>query len=104
MPTDEELRISQLTNLGLANGVRMERAVLRKRLQSGELTIEAVLLPQVHPALASVTMEQLVDWLPGYGRVKARRLVRSCHPNPAVRLRDATERLRREVVRAVGRS
>jgi DNA uptake protein ComE-like DNA-binding protein len=71
-----------------AAAVRTERADLKARLASGELTLAAALdAIDTDDAVANIKVLSLLESLPGVGKVKARRIMEAHDIAPSRRMR-----------------
>ena len=84
-----------------ANDIRCERARLKERLRTGELSIGDVLVdPPVCVHTAKVL--DLVLAVPKYGRVKANRLLERCRVSSSKTVNGLTPRQRKELLDMLG--
>jgi hypothetical protein len=87
--------------LAQANQVRTQRALLKTDLKRGSVSITA-LIADPPPYLASAKVVELLRALPGYGPIKATRLLERCHVSPTKSVEGLTERQRAELIRTLG--
>ncbi len=86
--------------LAHANRVRMQRAVLKADLKRGSVSIEA-LIGDPPQCLTSAKLVEVLMALPGYGRIKAARLLERCHVSPKKSVGGLTEGQRDALIRAL---
>jgi hypothetical protein len=95
--TPERSRKQRLEALQKANGIRSERARLKRALKSGEVDICDVLLePPDYVHTAKVF--DLIMAVPKYGRVKTGKILDRCRVSPSKTVAGLTPRQRRELV------
>ena len=80
--------------------MRVQRAALKADLKRGSVSLTA-LIGDPPEYLGSAKMMTLLRALPGYGPIKATRLLESCHVSPNKSIRGLTERQRTELIRAL---
>jgi hypothetical protein len=99
--TPERSQQQRMDALHRANDIRCERARLKERLRSGELSIVDVLAdPPVCVHTAKVL--DLVLAVPKYGRVKANRLLERCRVSSSKTVNGLTPRQRKELLDMLG--
>jgi hypothetical protein len=86
--------------LALANQVRRQRACLKADLKRGSISL-ATLLADPPNYLASAKLREVLVALPGYGHVRARRLLEDCGISPRKTVAGLTTRQRRELLSAL---
>ena len=95
--TPERSRQQRLEALQKANGIRSERARLKRALKSGEADICDVLLePPDYVHTAKVF--DLIMAVPKFGRVKTGKILDRCRVSPSKTVAGLTPRQRRELV------
>ena len=99
--TPERSQQQRMDALRRANDIRCERARLKERLRTGELSIGDVLVdPPVCVHTAKVL--DLVLAVPKYGRVKANRLLERCRVSSSKTVNGLTPRQRKELLDMLG--
>jgi hypothetical protein len=83
-----------------ANRVRAQRAMLKANLKQGRVSIIAVISEPAGYLATAKVMELLVA-LPGYGRIKAARLLQDCRVSPKKTVGGLSSRQRRELLSAL---
>ena len=86
--------------LAQANQVRTKRAQLKTELKCGRVSI-VELIADPPPYLASAKMMELLRALPGYGPIKATRLLERCQVSLTKTVGGLSERQRTELVRVL---
>ncbi len=86
--------------LALANEVRFKRAALKTRLKRGELSIVS-LIQNPPQYLATARIVELLRALPGYGPVKAGRLLDHCQVSARKTITGLNERQRAALLGAL---
>lgn len=84
--------------LAAANVVRSARAVLRKKIAAGHMSIYDVIV-DVPEEVAGVPIVKILSWAPRIGHVKAQRLLTGAEiPNPNKALGTMTERHKKNLI------
>lgn len=99
--TPERSQQQRLDALKRANDIRSERARLKERLRTGEVTI-AVVLGDPPPCVHTAKVLDLLLAVPKYGRVKANRVLERCRVSPARTVNGLTPRQRKELLDMLG--
>ncbi len=89
--------------LAQANRVRMQRALLKADLKRGSVSIKT-LIGDPPQCLTSAKVVEVLMALPGYGRIKAARLLEHCHVSPKKSVGGLTEGQRDALIRALEKS
>jgi hypothetical protein len=84
-----------------ANDIRSDRARLKERLRTGDLTITDVLNDPPSCVHTAKVLDLLLA-VPKYGRVKANRLLERCRVSPAKTVNGLTPRQRKELLDMLG--
>lgn len=95
--TPERSHQQRMEALRRANDIRSERARLKERLRTGELTITQV-LEDPPTCVHTAKVLDLVLAAPKYGRVKANRLLESCRVSSSKTVNGLTPRQRKELL------
>jgi hypothetical protein len=66
-----------------ANTVRTQRAEIKRRLAEGELTL-AQLLSDPPPAVCNATIGEVLEWAPGIGEWRSKRILGGGQGSPGV--------------------
>lgn len=80
-----------------ANGIRTQRAKLKKDLKAGRVKISVLILDPPEWLLTCRLFDLLLA-TPKYGRVKTNRVMNLCRVSPSKTLGGMTERQRKELV------
>ena len=80
-----------------ANGVRSQRAQLKRDLKAGRIKIHELLLAPPE-FLATAKVFDLLLAVPKYGRVKVNKILMQCRISPSKTIGGLSERQRRELV------
>jgi hypothetical protein len=86
--------------LAHATQVRRQRALLKADLKRGSVSI-AALIGDPPAYLASAKMMAVLRALPGWGPIKAARLLERCRVSPTKSIGGLTQRQRTELIRAL---
>ena len=109
--TPERSQQQRMDALRRANDIRCERARLKERLRTGELSIGDVLVdpsaviagrPCVAVCVHTAKVLDLVLAVPKYGRVKANRLLERCRVSSSKTVNGLTPRQRKELLDMLG--
>lgn len=87
--------------LKLANEIRSDRARMKERINSGELTAQEVLTEGVPTCLRSATVFDFFRWHNRVGRERANKMCVDLRIGPSRKLGDLTQRQRLEVILSV---
>ena len=96
--TPERSLTQRMEALAKANGIRAQRANLKRDLKAGRVSIAQVIDAPPGYVLTAKTYDLLVA-APKFGRVKANRALAVCRINPAKTVGGLTDRQRGELVR-----
>jgi hypothetical protein len=80
-----------------ANGIRTERAKLKRDLKAGKVKI-ATLLLDPPPYVETAKVFDMLLAVPKYGRVKTNRVLNLCRISPSKTIGGLSERQRKELV------
>lgn len=86
--------------LARANVIRSRRAQLRRDLKAGRARIDLLLLDPPD-YLATMKVSYLLQFVPGFGRVKVSKILSRCKIGPGKTVGGLSERQRRMVVEVV---
>ncbi len=86
-----------------ANEIRTERAALKRKIKSGEVSIIETLQNPPH-FLETAKVFDLLLVVPKYGRVKATKLLTKCRVSQAKTVVGLSERQRTEIIEALERN
>jgi len=89
-------------SLALANEVRTARSRLKEQLKQGVVSLGS-LFENYPPCLATVKVSELVRALPGYGRVRADKLLTECRISPNKTVAGLTPRQRQTLLETLSR-
>lgn len=98
--TEEERR----QNLDKALKARKERAEVRTKLASGEMSVDDVfrLADEGNEAVLRMPVEALIRSLPGYALSRAQKLMKRLRIAQSRRIRGLSKRQRNELLKALG--
>ena len=82
-----------------ANEIRSRRAVLKKELKAGRVSVDRLLLQPPEYVLTAKVFDILLQ-VPKYGRVKANKRLKECRISPSKTIGGLSERQRAELVEA----
>jgi len=99
--TPERSQQQRMDALRRANDIRSDRARLKERLRTGDLTITDVLNDPPSCVHTAKVLDLLLA-VPKYGRVKANRLLERCRVSPAKTVNGLTPRQRKELLDMLG--
>ena len=88
--------------LAQANQVRRKRAQVKTDLKRGRVSV-AALIADPPPCLVTAKTMELLRALPGFGPIKAARLLERCQVSPAKSIGGLTARQRAELIGALQR-
>ena len=88
--------------LDKAAKMRKERALLRSKIKSGEVSIEEVLEKSDDPIVARMKVSMLIESLPGYGKAKAAKLMDELNISSSRRVKGLGSRQREELLERFG--
>ena len=88
-------------NLERAAQVRQERAEIRTRLKSGELSLAEVLQASDNPTIMRMKVSTLIESLPGYGKAKAKQLMEEIGISENRRIQGLGTRQRDDLIKAL---
>jgi hypothetical protein len=94
--TPERSLDQRMDALGRANEVRALRAQLKRDLKAGRVSIGALLLDPP-PCLETAKVFNMLLALPGYGSVKATKILHGCRVSPSKTFGGLSERQRAEL-------
>ena len=95
--TPERSQQQRMDALRRANDIRSERARLKERLRTGEMTITEVLVDPPSCVHTAKVLDLLLA-VPKYGRVKANRLLERCRVSSSKTVNGLTPRQRKELI------
>lgn len=100
--TEEERR----QNLDKALKARRERAEVRAKLASGEMSVDDVfkLADDGNEAILRIPVESLIRSLPGYALLRTQKLMKRLRIAQTRRIRGLSKRQRNELLKALGGS
>lgn len=81
---------------------RRERAELREKIKTGEVTISQVLAKSDDPIIARMKVSMLTESLPGYGKAKAAKIMEELEISPTRRIKGLGTRQREELLERLG--
>jgi len=93
----------RMANLAKANVVRTTRSLIKKELKRGELTLEGVLLPDLHRSVAKMRVDDLLRCLPNVGKTKAASTCRRLAIRPSLYVYQLSPPRRQQLVDVVSR-
>lgn len=99
--TPERSHQQRMEALRRANDIRSERAKLKERLRSGDVSLVDV-LQDPPPCVHTAKVLDLVLAAPKYGRVKANKLLERCRVSSSKTVNGLTPRQRKELVDMLG--
>ena len=85
-----------------ANGIRSQRAQLKRDLKGGKAKIEQLLLDPPDYVLSAKAFDMILA-VPKYGRVKANKILTQCRISPSKTIGGLSERQRAELVHMLRR-
>jgi hypothetical protein len=85
-----------------ANEIRSRRALLKKELKAGRVSVDRLLLQPPEYLLTAKVFDILLQ-VPKYGRVKANKRLKECRISPSKTIGGLSERQRAELVDALRR-
>jgi hypothetical protein len=80
-----------------ANGIRTQRARLKRDLKAGKVNIRTLLLDPPEYVETAKVFDMLLA-VPKYGRVKTNRILNQCRVSPSKTIGGLSERQRKELV------
>ena len=98
----ERSRAQRLDALQRANGIRTQRAKLKKDLKAGRESIHRLLNDPPDYILTAKVFDMLLA-VPKYGRVKVNKVLTQCRISPSKTIGGLSERQRNELVRLLHR-
>ena len=102
MPVPQLTPEERQAALEKAKAARSRRAEVREELKSGKMTLEKVLTMKDDPVVGRMKVSTLIETLPGYGKVKAEKIMKELEIAESRRLKGLGERQQKALLERLG--
>ena len=93
----------RLEALEKAKKARLERAEIKEKIKTGELSLEEVMDMKYDPVIGRMRISALIETMPGVGKLKVERIMKECNISESRRIRGLGDKQRKALLERLER-